>query len=143
MTAEKPPLPEDAVTRILRRDPRYSRAAYDFVRHALRYAIDDEEPEHISARELLVAIRDLAREQFGPLARTVLHDWGVHATGDFGDIVFNLVDEQELGKTDDDHVSDFVDVYNFEEAFPADTGEARVHAPVDEWDDLDDGDDDE
>ena len=140
MTAEQLPSPQDAVTRILRRDPRYARAAYDFARQALSHAIDDDEPEHVSARELLVAIRALAREQFGPLARTVLHDWGVHTTGDFGEIVFNLIDEQELGKTEDDRVSDFVDVYDFEEAFPADTGDVRVHASVDDWDDLDDDD---
>lgn len=133
---------EDAVTRILRRDPRYARAAYDFVRRALRRAIDAEEPQHVSPRELLFAIRDLARDEFGPLARVVLHDWGVNATEDFGEIVFNLVDEKELGKTDDDRLSDFAAVYDLDEAFPKDTGEARVHAPSDELDDeLDDEDD--
>ena len=137
MTSEIPPAPDDAVTRILRRDPRYARAAYEFARQALRKAIDDEDPEHVSARELLLCIRDLARESFGPLARTVLHDWGVHATADFGEIVFNLIDEKELGKTDDDRISDFADVYEFGDAFPSDTGDVRVHAPADEWDDDD------
>lgn len=129
---------EDAVTRILRRDPRYARAAYEFVRQALRRAIDVEEPEHVSARELLESIRGLARDEFGPLARTVLQDWGVHSTADFGEIVFNLIDEKELGRTEDDHISDFEDVYDFDAAFPADTGDARVHAASDDWDEIED-----
>lgn len=129
--------------RILRRDPRYARAAYDFVRHALQRAIDEDEPEHISARELLDAIRALAVEQFGPLARTVLQDWGVNSTDDFGNIVFNLIDEKQFGKTDDDQLSDFRDVYDLDSVFPTDAGDARVHAPGDEWDDDDEEDDEE
>ncbi len=134
---------DDPVTRIVRRDPRYARAGYDFVRQALHAAVDQEEPEHVSARELLESIRERARAQFGPLARTVLHDWGVHCTADFGEMVFNLIDEQELGKTDDDRISDFADVFDFAAAFPAETGEARVHRAADEWDLFDDDDDDE
>jgi uncharacterized repeat protein (TIGR04138 family) len=134
---------EDAVTRILRRDPRYARAAYEFVRHALREAIDQEEPQHVTARELLVAIRTLARQQFGPLARTVLHDWGINSTEDFGHVVFNLIDEKELGKTDDDRISDFVDVYELDDAFPSETGDVRVHVARDDLYDEEDDEHDE
>ncbi len=135
---------DDAVTRILRRDPRFARAAYDFVRASLRRAVEMEpEPRHISPRELLEIIRDHARETFGALARTVLRDWGVTSTNDFGEIVFHLIEENEFGKSADDKLADFHDVFDFDAAFPTDLatmGEVRVHAPGDEWDDLDDDD---
>jgi uncharacterized repeat protein (TIGR04138 family) len=121
----------------MRRDPRYQRAAYDFVREALRgKLLSLGEERHLTARELLESIREIARDSFGPLARTVFEHWGVHSTDDFGQIVFNLIDEDDMGKTDDDHISDFSAVYDFDEAFPADAGPVKVQrAPDDDEDD--------
>jgi uncharacterized repeat protein (TIGR04138 family) len=48
------------------------------------------------------------------MAMTVLHSWGVHRTGDFGNIVFNLIDIGEMSKTKHDRREDFDDVYDFE-----------------------------
>lgn len=133
--------PEDPLTRIIRRDPRYARAAYDFVREALRKKIEDMgEERHLTARQLLESIRIVGRESFGPLARTVFEHWGVRTTEDFGNVVFNLIDEEEMGKTDDDHISDFAAVYEFEDAFPDDAGDVRVQ-PVDDDEDAFDEDD--
>lgn len=135
---------DDAVTQILRRDPRYARAAYDFVGSALRRAIERaDEPGHVNARTLLESIRDMARDDFGPLAKTVLHDWGVHSTDDFGQIVFNLIDAEAFGKTDDDRISDFGAVYAFDEAFPDETGPVQVFARAGDEDDLLDDEDDD
>jgi len=135
-------MPDDAVTRILRRDPRFQRAAYHFVRESLRRAVqNDTAPRHISPCELLSIIREHALETFGALARTVLRDWGVNSTDDFGEIVFHLIDENEFGKSSDDKLADFHDVYAFDDAFPTDitgVGEVRVHSSDDDWDDLDD-----
>jgi uncharacterized repeat protein (TIGR04138 family) len=118
---------EDAIAKILQKDPRYPRAAYDFVTEALQHTIREiGEQRHVSARELLLGLRDYARDQFGPLARTVFESWGVHETADFGHIVFNLVEAGEMGKTDDDQMTDFDSVYRFEEAFPRETGEVEV-----------------
>jgi uncharacterized repeat protein (TIGR04138 family) len=118
---------DDPISVILRKDPRYPRPAYDFVREALHETVEKLGRErHVTARELLVGIRDHARSAFGPLARTVFESWNVHATADFGSIVFNLVEADEMGKTDDDAPSDFADVYRFEDAFPADTGDVEV-----------------
>ena len=44
-------MPDDAVTRILRRDSRFARAAYDFVRESLRQAVQREEAERKLAAE--------------------------------------------------------------------------------------------
>lgn len=125
---------DDAVAEILRRDPRFPRAAYDFVREALRHTVEKRGSEgHVTARQLLDGIRDYARSEFGPLARLVFDTWGVQRTADFGDIVFNLVEAQEMGKTDEDRKSDFDDVYTFETAFPIETGEVKlVKADADE-----------
>ena len=43
--------------------------------------------------------------------------WGVRTTEDFGTIVFLLVDEKLLGKTEDDSIEDFRGVYSFDDAF--------------------------
>ena len=52
-------------------------------------------------------------EQFGLLARTVFEGWGLSTTGDFGEIVFTLVDNDLMGKTERDSRNDFQDIYDF------------------------------
>jgi uncharacterized repeat protein (TIGR04138 family) len=118
---------DDPISEILRKDPRYPRAAYDFVRDALHKTVQRlGETRHVTAKELLEGIREEARLGFGPLARTVFDTWNVRGTADFGRIVFNLVDAGEMGKTDDDSIRDFESVYRFEDAFPEETGEVQV-----------------
>jgi uncharacterized repeat protein (TIGR04138 family) len=56
-------------------------------------------------------------EQFGPLSKRVLAEWGIHSCIDFGHIVFNLVEEGLLGKTENDSLEDFSEGYDFCEAF--------------------------
>ncbi len=121
---------DDPLGDILRNDPRHPRAAYDFVREALHHTVENlKEQRHVSASELLDGIRRYAREQYGPLARTVFASWGVKETKDFGLIVFNLVSAGEMGKTEDDDIKDFDAVYKFEDAFPDETGEVQVRRP--------------
>lgn len=72
---------------------------------------------HISGPELLEGIREYALEEFGLLARTVFHCWSIRTTEDFGRVVFDLIDRGEMSKTDGDQLSDFSDVYDFEEVF--------------------------
>jgi uncharacterized repeat protein (TIGR04138 family) len=71
-------------------------------------------PRHLTGRELCEAIRRYALDQFGFMAKTVLNNWGVHNTGDFGNIVFNLIEIGEMSKTKDDRREDFDDVFDFE-----------------------------
>jgi len=75
------------------------------------------EPQaHITGPELLEGIREFALEEFGLMARTVFHCWSIHTTEDFGRVVFDLIERREMSKTDGDQLSDFIDVYDFEEA---------------------------
>ncbi|MFW6158672.1 MAG: Minf_1886 family protein [Planctomycetota bacterium] len=107
-----------ALEELLKKDHRYQRAAYGFVMDSLAYTVRRAgERRHVTGRELLFGIRDFALDCWGPMARHVLNAWGVHATDDFGEIVFNLVDIGLMSKTDEDRKDEFRDVYGFVEAF--------------------------
>jgi len=118
---------DDPIPGIIKKDPRYPRAAYDFVREALQRTVDKlPKKRHISAKELLDGLREFARAEFGPLAREVFESWNVRDTSDFGRIVFHLVEAGEMGKTEQDDIADFNAVYKFEDAFPLETGDVEV-----------------
>lgn len=103
---------------LVTRNPRYHREAYAFVLAALHDTVNQlERPRHISGQELLEGLRRYALDQYGPMARAVLNAWGMHATEDIGEIVFNLVDARLLGKSATDFKDDFKMLYSFEEAF--------------------------
>lgn len=105
---------------ILREDKRYPEMAYRFVLEALNNVIRSlPDPRHISGEELCFGCRDMAIEEFGPMARTVLEHWNIRSTEDLGEIVFNLVAKGLLSKTNEDKKEDFIDVYDFETAFDA------------------------
>lgn len=101
---------------------RYRAQAYRFTYDAVRYTADrnflaTQELRHVTGREVLDGIRALALKQFGFMAKTVFEQWGVNRTEDFGEIVFHLVKEGILSKTDSDRLSDFARGYDFDEAF--------------------------
>lgn len=79
--------------------------------------LDDEPPQHVSGQELCEAARQLATQQFGYLAKTVLNSWGIYSTSDFGEIVYNLISVGLMRKTQDDRREDFDNVYDFDEVF--------------------------
>jgi uncharacterized repeat protein (TIGR04138 family) len=104
--------------RIVEGDGRYKPAAYLFVIDAVEFTmLRQGRRGHVTGRELLDGIKHLAKREFGPMARAVFESWGVTTTTDFGEIVFNLVDEGILGKTETDSREDFRDVYDFTEVF--------------------------
>ena len=112
---------EAAIAEIRTRDPRYAREVYIFVFESLAYTQRAlGRSHHVTGQELLDGIRALAQEQFGYLARTVFNEWGVHTTGDFGRLVFNLVQANLMGKQDSDTPEDFENHYDFAEAFERD-----------------------
>src|SRR5262245_16033718 len=100
---------------------RFPGNAYRFTYDAVEYTVQRlGEVRHITGGELLTGIRDLARQRFGPMAKTVFEQWRITRTEDFGDIVFQLVDQGLLGKTDRDRQSDFAQGFDFDDAFVRD-----------------------
>ena len=110
----------DRIRAIRRRDPRYTPEAYEFIFQALGYTLSKVgERRHVSARELLDGIREFALQRFGNLTLLVLERWGVRTTDDFGEIVFNLIDDKLMSRTETDAKEDFRAVYDFHDAFGA------------------------
>jgi uncharacterized repeat protein (TIGR04138 family) len=111
-------LDEALLDRLRQAHPEFHDMVYAFVLSALHRVLQElPEPRHISGRELVEGVRVLAVEKFGPMARTVLEHWGIHETGDVGDIVFALVDAGVLIKQEQDTRADFEGVFEFDEAF--------------------------
>ena len=127
MSAEEHPL-----VQLLRRDPRYRLEAYQFVREGLDYAQrvlgmgvgrplrrgQKPPPEsHLTGQELSEALRQFAVDQFGFMAKWVLNSWGIYATSDFGELVYNMIAVNLMRKSETDRREDFDNVYEFEEVF--------------------------
>jgi len=77
--------------------------------------IGGQTKRHLTGTELSLAIRDYARDQFGALALPVFHQWGIYTTKDIGEAVFRLIDNGLLGKSDEDKIEDFIDVFSLDE----------------------------
>ena len=113
---------------VVKNDPRYAYEAYDFVFHAIQHTqrmmgremprVDEaiQKRHHVSGPELLEGIRKLALAEFGMMAKTVFDMWGIHATDDWGNIVFNLIDAELMRRTPEDSLDDFHAVYDFASA---------------------------
>ncbi|MCI0364767.1 MAG: hypothetical protein L0Y44_14260 [Phycisphaerales bacterium] len=115
----------------------YPIEAFHFVREGLTYTSQHVHREshssadverHISGQQLCLGLRDFAIEQYGLMARVVLEHWHVRRTDDFGRIVFAMIGEGLMSKTQDDTPEDFRAVYDFEEAFNSDQLLSRIAA---------------
>jgi uncharacterized repeat protein (TIGR04138 family) len=106
----------DAIDRIRASDPRFRREAYGFVMMALGLTAEalpserrsDPERRHLTGQELLRGVVALARREFGPMAPTVFHEWGVESSADVGELVFQLVENGQLSARPEDRREDFV-----------------------------------
>ena len=128
--------PENSLDEVVRADGRYPLDAFAFLHDGLARAVKDayadepEEPEqdqtphrrprHVSGEQLCEAMRAEAIERWGMLAQTVLTRWNIVATDDFGNMVYLLVENDLMQKTDADSIDDFHDVYDFRSAFGPD-----------------------
>ena len=116
---------EERISQLRRADRRYERNGYFFVLDALDFTIETlgkvrEQAggsRHVGGRELLEGLRELAAEQFGPLATVVLQRWGIQTTEDVGEVVFNLIEIGLLSRRDADSRLDFADGFDFEPTF--------------------------
>jgi len=126
---------EEILDQIIKKDPRYPADAYRFLRQGLDFTVrmlgkPDQGPgRHITGQELLEGIRLCALQEFGPIAGTVLRTWGITRTEDFGEMVFNLVNNGLLGKTEKDSKEDFAGGYDFQSAFTAPFLPVSAHLP--------------
>lgn len=118
---------------IRRRAKGLSPRAFEFVREGLGYTAtsihgpltQSQQPlpmavlrsRHITGQQLCEGLRQLAVKRYGMLAGVVLRRWGLRGTDDFGVVVYKLIDDGDLRPNADDRFEDFVDVFDFEEAF--------------------------
>jgi uncharacterized repeat protein (TIGR04138 family) len=122
----------DELAGVLARDPRYSIHAYAFIFEALEYTKNlkkrvqararsrggrSSKTRHVTGRELCEGARLLALSHYGLLAIAVLNQWGIRATSDLGEIVYNLIRSGDLEKAPSDSRADFDHVFDFEIAF--------------------------
>ena len=124
MAAPEQDLLEEKIQNVRRRDRRFSRNAYYFVLDSLDYTMSNlgreqltGEERHVGGRELLAGIREYAADQYGPMADLVFDRWGVRSAGDFGEIVFNLIDAELLSRRPTDSRLDFADGSDFRSTF--------------------------
>jgi len=113
---------EQSVVSIMKRDRRFDPQAYFFLKDALDFTLkriaesNKGKPRHVSGPELLAGYRDFALEEYGPMASTLMSEWGIRKCQDVGDMVFHLIEEQVFGKQDSDRKEDFSEVFDFEDS---------------------------
>jgi uncharacterized repeat protein (TIGR04138 family) len=111
----------EALDLIVTRDPRYQRDAYVFLRDALDFTTKQQKKikgatvRHVAGPELLEGVRAYALKEFGPMVITVFSTWGINRCEDIGHMVFNLIGAGIFGKTEEDSIEDFKNVYDFQE----------------------------
>ena len=116
-------MPQD-VEQIARQDGRYSADALRFVFEGLgktvrkvRAETDEPEERHVAGDQLAIGLGELAAAQWGRLAKTVLNEWGIYTTRDFGEIVYLMISHNWMRAQDEDVIEDFDNIYDFGKRF--------------------------
>jgi uncharacterized repeat protein (TIGR04138 family) len=112
----------DTIRRAAKEDGRFALEAYHFLLSGLDQAVkmtgrsEAEVPDrHVSGQELVEALRLLALDTYGPLAKEVWNSWGLKSTRDWGEIVFVLIECKLFSRQESDSLEDFERVFDFEE----------------------------
>jgi uncharacterized repeat protein (TIGR04138 family) len=118
---------DEAVSIIRQKDSRYQPQAYDVVRLGLDLAqkLTHGEPKkgksttsrHVTGPQLLDGFRQHVLEAYGPMSYSLLHNWGLRKSADVGNIVFNIIETGLFGRSPEDNLEDFKEVYDFKEVF--------------------------
>jgi uncharacterized repeat protein (TIGR04138 family) len=110
-----------AISQAAEKDPRYHPHAYEFVRDALHVASKHfcagKEDQHVTGQQVLEGVRIHALAEYGPMAHTILGEWGLNQGEDIGNIVYNLIAIGYFGKNEGDSIDDFKGGFEFEKAF--------------------------
>lgn len=116
-----------AVRQLAEADAAYAEDAYYLVHDVVGYALDRQEvPRHLSARELVLALIEYARGEYGPLARPVLSEWGVNGPSDVGKIVYKLIGAKILSASPEDRPEDFLVIADW---FPSEDADGVAAVP--------------
>jgi len=114
---------ESAVAAITKSDDRFEPGAFFLVREALDFTVErlanesSGEKRHVTGPELLTGFLDYTLQEYGPMAATLLEDWGIQTCRNIGEIVFLFIDHGVFGKQDSDSLDDFAEIYDFEDVF--------------------------
>ena len=118
------PTRDERIRQAIASDPRYKPAAFDFIAHAVpaiaaEKAMADKKNRrrHISGKELCMGLRQMLIRKYGRMAIDVLNAWHISQTIDFGEIVYDLVNAGVLSVSAEDSRDDFVNVFDFGDAF--------------------------
>ncbi|MBN8249437.1 MAG: hypothetical protein J0L84_18580 [Verrucomicrobia bacterium] len=111
-----------ALDAVLDTDSRYARAAYHFLRDVLESLQSPvgrrrRQGVHVATSDFLDHLRIGAIGQFGPMAGTVLEDWGIRSCDDFGEMMFLLMAHGIVERGSADRREDFSPGFDFAEAF--------------------------
>ena len=129
----------DIIRKICEEDDTFPPMAYCFVRDSVHKALDNivkarrasdfdnDEPPDIKGADLCHFFRDTLITRFGPCAIDVLDTWNIKQTSDFGKIIYKLISVEILGKSENDSIEDFDDVYDFTEEFVMPYKQAAMH----------------
>ena len=110
---------------IILNDRRYTEEAYYFVNEAVAFASEFcQKPQfgsgrHLAAEELLDAMCEFSRNEFGTMAVVVLNNWGILTTLDWGHVIFNLIDAEILSASPEDRLGDFNEVFDLKKELSA------------------------
>jgi len=109
---------EEKIYQICETDEQYKAQAFFFIYLVLgRCRMMNDKKGHVTGKELLAAFSDEARAQYGPMALSVLNHLGFASTLDVGKLVFLMVENGLLSRTESDTLDDFKNVYDFDEEF--------------------------
>ena len=96
------------VEKLVAADPSYRREGYSLVLETLGFALARlGERRHLTAAEVVASLVDYACEQYGPLAQSVLAEWGLVSPADVGRIVYKLIGAGLLAASAEDSPDDF------------------------------------
>lgn len=127
-------MPESVNIKKMASEAGYPVNAFAFVQRGLDFTIKREHGDvgniaklspselkqrHIGGGILCYGLRDYALEQYGLLARFVLGRWGINDCQDFGKIVFAMIENGLMSKTEADKPEDFLNVFDFADDFPS------------------------
>jgi uncharacterized repeat protein (TIGR04138 family) len=131
----------------LEKNAPYPMEAFAFVREGLDHTerrlhgempegpLDEEDvhQRHVDGGELSLGLMNFAIRKYGMMAETVLAHWSIIRTDDFGRIVFAMIEQGLMSKTDEDDLEDFFGVRPFSTAFsPATVKQALLDIRLEE-----------